>query len=86
MEVSESCEREMCMWNGARPGLRSRREERDRDGVRESDRKECSGRGVRDDLLIVAWQPSYFRGKTTSFYLNLFIMLFSKTVFFFYSF
>ncbi len=26
-------------------------------GVREPDRKETSGRGVRDDLLIVAWQP-----------------------------
>jgi hypothetical protein len=27
---------------------------------------------VRDDLLIVAWQPSYFRGKTTRVYLILF--------------
>ena len=24
MEVSESCGREMCMWDGARPGLRGR--------------------------------------------------------------
>jgi hypothetical protein len=73
MEVSESCEREMCMWDGARPGLRGRRE------GREPDRKESSGGGVRDDLLIVAWQPSYFRGKTTRLYLMLFIMLFSET-------
>jgi len=29
MEVSESCEREMCMWDGARPGLRGRREGRE---------------------------------------------------------
>ena len=29
-------------------------------GVREPDRKESSGRGVRDDLLFVAWQPFLF--------------------------
>ena len=30
MEVSESCdEREMCMWDGARPGLRGRRAGKD---------------------------------------------------------
>ena len=29
MEVLESCEREMCMRDGARPGLRGRREGRD---------------------------------------------------------
>ena len=29
-------------------------------GVREPDRKESSGRGVRDELLLVAWQPFLF--------------------------
>ena len=55
-------------WFAARP---EGSEGREGDGVREPDRKESSG-GVRDDLLIVAWQPSYFRGKTTRVYLILF--------------
>ena len=62
-------------WCAARP---EGSEGREGDGVREPDRKESSG-GVRDDLLIVAWQPSYFRGKTTRLYLILFIMLFSES-------
>ena len=63
-------------WCAARP---EGSEGREGDGVREPDRKESSGGEVRDDLLIVAWQPSYFRGKTTRLYLILFIMLFSET-------
>ena len=64
MEVSESCAREMCTWDGARPGLRGRREGRETGRVREPDRKENSGRGVRDDLLLVAWQPFLFTWQT----------------------
>ena len=44
-------------WCAARP---EGSEGRERYGVREPDRKESSGRGVRDDLLIVAWQPFFF--------------------------
>ena len=39
-------------WCAARP---EGSEGREGDGVREPDRKESSGRGVRGDLLIVAW-------------------------------
>ena len=44
-------------WCAARP---EGSEGREGYGVREPDRKESSGRGVRDDLLIVAWQPFLF--------------------------
>ena len=42
----------MCLWDGARPGRRGRRELEEGDGVREPDRKASAGRGVREDLLI----------------------------------
>ena len=68
------------MWDGARPGPRGRREGRETGRVREPDRKENSGRGVRDDLLLVAWQPFFFTWQNyTRFYFILFIMLFSET-------
>jgi hypothetical protein len=57
------------MWDGARPGLRGRREGRDPE-VREPDRKESSGRGVRDDLLLVAWQPFLFSWQNCKILLN----------------
>ena len=44
-------------WCAARP---EGSEGREGYGLREPDRKETSGRGVRDDLLIVAWQPVLF--------------------------
>ena len=46
----------------ARPGLGGRRELAigEGSGGRKPDRKESSGRGVRDDVLIVAWQPFLF--------------------------
>ena len=53
--------RERCAggMHGARPDGFGSREGKGY-GVREPDRKESSGRGVRDDLLIVAWQPFLF--------------------------
>ena len=52
MEVSESCEREMCMWDGARLGLRGRREGTEGYEVREPDRKESSV-GDREGCVMI---------------------------------
>ena len=62
-------------WCAARP---EGSEGREGYGVREPDRKESSGRGVRDDLLIAAWQPFLFSWQNYKI-LFLFIMLFSET-------
>ena len=46
MEVLESCEREMCMWDGARLGLRGRREGTEGYEVREPDRERRAQSGI----------------------------------------
>ena len=67
------------MWDGARPGLRGRREGSEGYGAREPDRKESSGRVVRDDLLLVAWQPFLFLWQNYKIIFNSIIMLLSET-------
>ena len=51
-------------------------------GAREPDRKESSvgpGRAVRDDLLLVAWQPLLFSWQNSQILFNSIIMLLSET-------
>jgi len=54
-------------WCAARP---EGSEGGEGDGVREPDRKERSGRGVRDELLLVAWQPFFFSWQNYKTLLN----------------
>ena len=65
MEVSESCEREMCMWDGARPGLRARREGRDTGRGSLTERRARGGGCV---MICCLWPGSlsYFRGGKTT--------------------
>ena len=67
------------MWDGARPGLRARREERDTGRGSLTERRAQSGRAVRDDLLLVAWQPLLFSWQNSQILFNSIMMLLSET-------